>query len=137
MRLGGYSALVDPQSVVAGIYKQYQEVEYDAAGNMIISERHRHRYEVNPEYVAILKDHGLTFSGYYTREDNTQLMEFIEISDHPFFVATQAHPEFKSRLENAHPLFTGFISACIEQSKMLSERVSSVVAIQASSQLAM
>ena len=56
---------------------------------------------------------GLVFSGYYPRPDGTNLMEFIELSDHKFFVATQAHPEFKSRLGNPAPLFYGFLKACL------------------------
>jgi len=75
-------------------------------------ERHRHRYEVNPKYVGILEKNGLVFSGYHLRNDNTKLMEYIELPDHPFFVGTQAHPEFKSRLGNPSPLFYGFVKAC-------------------------
>jgi CTP synthase len=60
-----------------------------------------------------LQRHGLLFSGYHEREDGTQLMEFLELPGHPFFVATQAHPEFKSRLGNPHPLFVGFVSAAL------------------------
>ena len=77
-------------------------------------ERHRHRYEVNPAFVHQLEQAGLLFSGHHVRDDGTKLMEFIELADHPFFVATQAHPEFKSRLGNPSPLFYGFVNACLQ-----------------------
>ncbi|MFI5333134.1 MAG: CTP synthase, partial [Candidatus Babeliales bacterium] len=69
----------------------------------------------NPIYVDVLQQHGLVFSGYHEREDGTRLMEFLELPDHPFFVATQAHPEFKSRLGNPHPMFVGFVSAALKR----------------------
>ena len=64
----------------------------------IVLERHRHRYEVNPEFVDKLEKKGLVFSGYHLRKDDTKLMEYIELPKLKFFVGTQAHPEFKSRL---------------------------------------
>lgn len=99
MRLGSYTASLTKGSLVASLY-----------GTQSISERHRHRYEVNNEYVEQIKNSGLVFSG--TSPDNN-LMEFIELplSVHPFFVGTQAHPEFKSAPTAPHPLFTGFIKA--------------------------
>lgn len=99
MRLGSYTAHLTPKSLVASLY-----------GSQIIAERHRHRYEVNSDYVEQIKNSGLIFSG--TSPDG-QLMEFIELprSIHPFFVGTQAHPEFKSAPTFPHPLFTGFIKA--------------------------
>ena len=81
----------------------------------MVSERHRHRYEVNPKYVSTLEEQGISFSGYHERTDGTKLMEFLELQDHPFFVATQAHPEFKSRLNSPSPLFLGFVRACVER----------------------
>lgn len=106
MRLGSYHA-----HVIAGtkVYNLYNNA--GLLHNNFISERHRHRYEVNPLYVDLLAQQGLMFSAACTREDGTQLMECIEIPDHPFFVATQAHPEFMSRFENPNPLFAGFIAA--------------------------
>jgi CTP synthase len=119
MRLGAYVATVDPTSKVAALYTQAGRSMHDAGtGNLQVIERHRHRYEVNPTYVPALKASGLTFSGYYTRQDGTQLMEFLELRDHPFFVATQAHPEFTSRLADPNPLFTGFMQASIERAKV-------------------
>jgi len=79
-------------------------------GSAKASERHRHRYEVNPEFHEILQDNGMVFSG--VSEDG-RLVEFIELPDHKFFVATQAHPELKSRMEKPAPLFYGFIKACL------------------------
>ncbi len=101
MRLGKYKAVLKANTKVSKLY------DSDVA-----FERHRHRYEVNPEYHDILKKHGLTFSG--TSEDK-RLVEFIELDDHPYFVATQAHPEFKSRLIKPAPLFFGFLQACVKK----------------------
>jgi CTP synthase len=82
----------------------------------VISERHRHRYEVNPEYHKKLQEVGLIISG--TSPDGS-LVEFIELDqkEHPYFIATQAHPEFKSRPNRAHPLFAGLIAAAIQKKK--------------------
>ena len=71
-----------------------------------ILERHRHRYEVNPEFHNILQENWLIIS--WTSPD-WKLVEFIELRNHPFFIATQAHPEFQSSLENPHPLFVGSV----------------------------
>ena len=117
MRLGGYSAQVKPTSHVAQLYKACQKIQDTDCS--IISERHRHRYEINPAYVDVLEQKGLSFSGYHERIDGTKLMEFLELPEHPFFVATQAHPEFKSRLGNPSPLFLGFIKACLARQHLL------------------
>ena len=97
MRLGAYPAILEKGTIVQKLY-----------GKNKIFERHRHRYEVNPEYVNILEKEGLVFSG---RSPDRILMEFMELSDHPYFVATQAHPEFKSRPMKPAPLFDGLINA--------------------------
>jgi CTP synthase len=99
MRLGAYRAILKEGSRVKELY-----------GSGEIFERHRHRYEVNPEYHAILQEKGLVFSG--LSPDN-QLVEFIELPNHKFFIATQAHPEFKSSLLKPSPLFNGFVNACL------------------------
>ncbi len=114
MRLGAYEAVLKPNTLV---YSLYEDSAQQNNGVKIVHERHRHRYEVNPAYVEELQKHGLTFSGVHTREDGTQLMEFVELSQdkHMFFVATQAHPEFKSRLGNPNPLFFGFVRACVQR----------------------
>lgn len=116
MRLGAYSAKVKENSKVQDAYKGTQQLDMQ---NQCVAERHRHRYEVNPEYVKQIEKHGLVFSGYYEREDGTQLMEYIELPNHPFFIATQAHPEFTSRLGNPNPLFKRFVQAICEQQKTI------------------
>ncbi|WP_127508122.1 CTP synthase [Actinoplanes solisilvae] len=102
MRLGAYPAALTEGSIVAEVY-----------GSTDISERHRHRYEVNNDYRAKLAESGLVFSG--TSPDG-RLVEFIELDRevHPYFVATQAHPELKSRPTRPHPLFDGLVKAAIE-----------------------
>ena len=101
MRLGAYPAELAEGSLVRELYGQAR-----------ISERHRHRYEVNNAYRAQLEDAGLVFSGLSPEGD---LVEFIELPNdqHPFFVATQAHPEFRSRPIGSHPLFAGLIAAAL------------------------
>ncbi|UCF12654.1 MAG: CTP synthase [Thermoplasmatales archaeon] len=102
MRLGAYPAVLKKGTLVHNLY-----------GKNKIYERHRHRYEVNPEYVDILEENDLVFSG---RSPDGVLMEFMELPDHPYFVATQAHPEFKSRPMKPSPLFDGFIKAAKKKS---------------------
>ena len=97
MRLGSWPALLKKGSVIQKLY-----------GENKVFERHRHRYEVNPEYVKKLENCGLVFSG---KSPDGILMEFMEIPNHPYFVATQAHPEFKSRPLKPSPLFDGLIKA--------------------------
>jgi CTP synthase len=100
MRLGAYDAMLKLDSKVYNLYNSPN-----------ISERHRHRYEVNPNYHKILEDAGMVFSGI---SPDRKLVEFIELPNHKFFVATQAHPEFKSSLLKPAPLFDGFVKACLE-----------------------
>jgi CTP synthase len=100
MRLGAYKAVLKKDSRVYNLYNASE-----------VWERHRHRYEVNPEYHEILKEEGLLFSG--MSEDN-RLVEFLELPVHKYFIATQAHPEFKSSLLEPAPLFNGFVKACSE-----------------------
>jgi CTP synthase len=101
MRLGAYPAELAPGSIVAEAY-----------GTTSVSERHRHRYEVNNAYRAKLEGAGLKISG--TSPDG-KLVEFVELDRdlHPYFVGTQAHPELKSRPTRPHPLFAGFIKAAL------------------------
>ncbi len=101
MRLGSYEAALAPGSVIAGAY-----------GTTQVTERHRHRYEVNNLYRPQLEEAGLVFSG--TSPDGA-LVEFVELPAdvHPYYVSTQAHPEFKSRPTDAHPLFAGLVAAAI------------------------
>jgi len=122
MRLGAYHATLTKNSCVDKVYHaaQYTELpesnqELDSLATESVSERHRHRYEINPAYISTLEAHGLRFSGWHVRSDGTKLMEFLELPEHPFFIATQAHPEFNSRLGNPNPLFYKFIKACNQQ----------------------
>ncbi len=73
-----------------------------------ISERHRHRYEVNNDYRIALEEQGMTMAGL---SPDGRIVEMIELKDHPFFIGTQGHPELKSRPNRAHPLFRGFVKA--------------------------
>ena len=101
MRLGAYPAVLKKGSIAATAY-----------GHTEISERHRHRYEVNPEYIEKLEKAGLVFSGV---SPDRKLMEVVELPRevHPFFLGTQFHPELKSRPLHPHPLFVSFIKACV------------------------
>ncbi len=109
MRLGSYPAALAAGSVVAGVY-----------GSREVTERHRHRYEVNNAYRDRLTKAGVSFSG--TSPDG-RLVEFVELPErvHPFFVGTQAHPELKSRPTRPHPLFAGFVKAAVNY--LLAERL--------------
>ncbi len=102
LRLGAYPCIIQPGTVMERCY-----------GKREISERHRHRYEFNNDYREKLKDAGLTLSGI---SPDGKLVETVELSDRPFFVGVQYHPEFKSRPNRPHPLFRGFISAAIQKS---------------------
>jgi len=101
MRLGLYKSDLLKGSVVALTY-----------GSLEISERHRHRYEVNNQYRQKIADAGLTFSGMFKERD---LVEFVELPQevHPYYVGTQAHPELRSRPTKPHPLFVGLIKAAV------------------------
>ena len=108
MRLGAYPCLLKKDTVA---YKAYRKSQFIQSSNHpIIYERHRHRYEVNPKFHQVLQKHGMIFSG---MSPNKKLVEMVELKNHPFFVASQFHPEFKSTLKNPHPLFIGFIKACM------------------------
>lgn len=85
---------------------------YQAYGEAIVFERHRHRYEFNNEYRKRMEVHGMVLSG---RSADNSLIEVIELADHPWFVASQFHPEFKSRPTCPHPLFRDFVGACVQQ----------------------
>ncbi|MEX0848621.1 MAG: CTP synthase [Candidatus Dependentiae bacterium] len=116
MRLGAYSAMLKKHTKVYDLYSNPNDFVIDAhTGEKKVFERHRHRYEVHPDYVEQIERAGLVFSGYHERADGTCLMEYIELPNHPFFVASQAHPEFKSRLANPNPIFAGFIRACVDR----------------------
>ncbi|WP_066806637.1 CTP synthase [Sphingomonas asaccharolytica] len=105
MRLGAYDAKLDGNSVVSSIY-----------GSTDISERHRHRYEVNTGYREPLEKGGLVFSG---MSPDGMLPEIVERPDHPWFVGVQFHPELKSKPFDPHPLFASFIAAAVRQSRLV------------------
>jgi CTP synthase len=105
MRLGAYPARLKEGSKVAEVY-----------GTLDISERHRHRYEVNVDYIERLEAQGVIFSG---MSPDGVLPEIIELADHPWFIAVQYHPELKSRPMEPHPLFASFIGAAVTQSRLV------------------
>jgi len=105
MRLGAYPAVLTPGSKVAEVY-----------GATEISERHRHRYEVNVDYARQLAKHGMEVSGW---SPDGLLPEIMEIPNHPWFIGVQFHPELKSRPLEPHPLFTGFIAAAVQKSRLV------------------
>ncbi len=105
MRLGAYDAQLKGNSHVAAIY-----------GSNAISERHRHRYEVNTGYMETLEAHGLNFSG---MSPDGELPEIVERPDHPWFIGVQFHPELKSRPFDPHPLFASFVKAAVDQSRLV------------------
>ncbi len=105
MRLGSYPCVLDPTSKPFALY-----------GTKDIAERHRHRYEVNNDYREAFRANGLVPVGF---SPDNHIVEMVELKEHPFFVATQAHPEFKSRPDRPHPLFKGFIGAAIENKKAM------------------
>ncbi len=105
MRLGGYDAVLKPGSHISEVY-----------GATTIRERHRHRYEVNVNYKARLEKAGLVFAG---MSPDGELPETVEIPDHPWFIGVQYHPELRSKPFDPHPLFTSFIKAAVEQSRLV------------------
>ena len=103
LRLGAYPCVLQKDSKAFELY-----------GQEMIYERHRHRYEVNNDYRKVLQENGMTLSGL---SPDGHIVEMIELSDHPFYVATQGHPEFKSRPNRPHPLFRGLVAAAIANRK--------------------
>jgi CTP synthase len=103
MRLGSYPCFLTRGSRA-----------HKAYGKDAVTERHRHRFEVNNAFREILEQHGMMMSGIWPEGD---LVEIIELPSHPWFVAVQFHPELKSRLTHAHPLFRHFVAACLKKGK--------------------
>ncbi|MFZ5392082.1 MAG: CTP synthase [Patescibacteria group bacterium] len=134
MRLGAYLATLEPNSKIFKLYQKSHRLQKDQIqiNNLLsdstqqfrigqnqnpknsIIERHRHRYEVSPNYLNKIFDQQLTISGYHIKKDLTKLVEFIELKNHPYFIATQSHPEFKSNLFDPAPTFLGLIEAAIK-----------------------
>jgi len=110
MRLGAYECQLDKNSLAYKIY-----------GNEIISERHRHRYEFNSDFLAQMESAGLKATG---RNPETGLVEIVEIPSHPFFIGVQFHPEYKSTPEKPQPIFVAFVKAAMEYRKQRGEEVS-------------
>ena len=103
LRLGAYECHIQKGTKMEEFY-----------GANVISERHRHRYEFNNDYREILAENGLTLSGI---SPDGLLIETVELTDRPFYIGVQYHPEFKSRPNKPHPLFKGFIGAAFEHSE--------------------
>ena len=112
MRLGAYNCRLVPETI-----------SHKAYGRDTISERHRHRYELNNEYREILKKNGLVMAGLNPEKD---LVEIVEVKDHPFFVATQFHPEFKSRPLRPHPLFKQFVKQAVNYQARVSSTLTTL-----------
>ena len=112
MRLGAYDCHVEKDSLLHKIYE-----------NDVISERHRHRYEFNNKYMKDFEENGVVFSG---KNKANNLMETIEITDHPWFIGVQYHPEYKSRVVNPHPLFISFVKAALTHQTNAVDSLSSV-----------
>ena len=108
MRLGAYTCKTEKGSLLNSLYK-----------SKLISERHRHRYEFNNEYINMFEENGVIFSG---KSEDDKLVEVIELKDHPWYLACQFHPEFKSRPHKGHPLFNGFVGAALTSSLDKSSR---------------
>ena len=104
LRLGSYPCILDKDSLAYRLY-----------GSETIHERHRHRYEVNNDFREDLTKNGLKLSGI---SPDGRIVEMCELPTHPFFIATQAHPEFKSRPNRPHPLFRGFVEAALKHSQL-------------------
>ena len=103
MRLGAWPAMLDEGSIVSTLY-----------GANVVSERHRHRYEFNSRFRPQFEEAGLRCSG---QSPDGRLVEFVEMPQHPYYVGTQAHTEFKSRPDRAHPLFLGLLQAADSRAK--------------------
>jgi CTP synthase len=103
MRLGAYKCKLSAGSHVAEAYNQE-----------VVKERHRHRYEFNNEYMAEFEKHGMIATG---KNPETGLVEVVEIPEHPWFVGAQFHPEYKSTVENPHPLFIAFVKASMKNAE--------------------
>ncbi len=122
LRLGAYPCVVAHDTAMEKCYSKCYESDKEdseaekaeATNQLLIHERHRHRYEFNNDYRKVLTDAGLTLSGL---SPDGELVETVELTDRPFYVGVQYHPEFKSRPNKPHPLFCGFVGAAFEHMK--------------------
>ncbi|NCC47468.1 MAG: CTP synthase, partial [Clostridia bacterium] len=103
MRLGRYPCVLQPESKAAAVY-----------GQLEISERHRHRYEFNNDYRDQFQSSGMILCG---QSPDRRIVEMVELADHPWYIGCQFHPEFKSRPNRPHPLFTGFVEAALARNR--------------------
>jgi len=108
MRLGAYPCVVKEATLAAEVYGSARGGD----GQILIEERHRHRYEVNQQYVGLLQEAGVVVSG---RSPDGKFVEIVEIPNHPWFLGCQFHPEYRSRPTDPHPLFVSYIRAAVEQ----------------------
>jgi CTP synthase len=113
MRLGAYQCKLDPESISYNLYQQD-----------LVSERHRHRYEFNNDYYDRFEEAGMRIAGINPAEN---LVEIIELKDHPWFVGVQFHPEYKSTVKKPHPLFVGFVKAAMDYKQALKEEPAATV----------
>ena len=104
MRLGEYTCTIHKGTKAASVYKKEK-----------IGERHRHRYEFNNKFLKDFEEAGMTASGV---NPESNLVEIVELKNHPWFVGVQFHPEYKSTVENPHPLFVRFVRAALDRSKL-------------------
>ncbi len=107
IRLGAWPAKIKKDTILYGLYQRYQNNQYSLP---IIQERHRHRYEFNNRYKEVFEKNGVVFSG---MSPDGKLIEAFELKNHPFYIAVQYHPEFKSRPLSPHPIFLGFLNSCL------------------------
>jgi CTP synthase len=119
MRLGAYPAMLTAGSIVSELYE-----------SPVVSERHRHRYEFNARFKQDFEKVGMVSSGL---SPDGRLVEFVELNNHPYFVGTQAHPEFKSRPNRPHPLFAGLVAAAINRHDGRENRIFNIDTLQAGS----
>jgi CTP synthase len=114
IRLGAWPCKIGQKSLLFSLYRRYSNSLFNSLPTVM--ERHRHRYEFNNEYRDVLEKKGLILSG---ESPNGELVEAIELSKkvHPFFIATQYHPELKTRFLEPHPIFLGFIQGCLDRQK--------------------
>jgi CTP synthase len=118
MRLGGYPCRLTAGSKASKLYAQDS-----------VLERHRHRYEFNNDYRETMSKKGMVFSGV---SPDYRLVEILELKNHPYFIATQFHPEFRSRPNRAHPLFAGLVVAALENRSLHPEKSESLPVVYAS-----
>ena len=103
MRLGGHDVYIKKPSRAFDLYKTEK-----------IRERHRHRYELNQKYLRRFEDHGMKYTAF---SDNGRRAEILELEGHPFYMATQYHPEYVSRPERPEPIYVAFVAACLKRAK--------------------